>query len=172
MNILYPGCVIPTSVLRSVHKIAKSHYQPRYALPSVCSHGTSRHPLDEYWWNLILRIFRKYVYKIQVSLKSGKHNGCFTRRHVHIYIYAHIYIYITEFFLEWEMFRQKKKIVPFMRRCGKAEDGQTGHRWQWYGAGSSCRISKARLQTYAVGSKRFRPDIQKPRQMENAARDI
>ena len=26
--------------------------------------------------------------------------------------------------------------------------------------------------TYAVGSKGFRPDIQKPRQMENAVRDI
>ena len=26
--------------------------------------------------------------------------------------------------------------------------------------------------TYVVGSKSFRPDIQKPRQMENAARDI
>ena len=25
---------------------------------------------------------------------------------------------------------------------------------------------------YVVGSKRFRPDIQKPRQMENAVRDI
>ena len=30
----------------------------------------------------------------------------------------------------------------------------------------------ALLCTYAVGSKSFRPDIQKPRQMENAVRDI
>ena len=29
-----------------------------------------------------------------------------------------------------------------------------------------------KLSTYVVGSKRFRPDIQKPRQMENAVRDI
>ena len=28
------------------------------------------------------------------------------------------------------------------------------------------------LVSYAVGSKSFRPDIQKPRQMENAVRDI
>ena len=27
-------------------------------------------------------------------------------------------------------------------------------------------------ETYVVGSKSFRPDIQKPRQMENAVRDI
>ena len=29
-----------------------------------------------------------------------------------------------------------------------------------------------RSATYAVGSKSFRPDIQKPRQMENAVRDV
>ena len=28
------------------------------------------------------------------------------------------------------------------------------------------------MMKYAVGSKSFRPDIQKPRQMENAVRDI
>ena len=28
------------------------------------------------------------------------------------------------------------------------------------------------MARYAVGSKSFRPDIQKPRQMENAVRDI
>ena len=28
------------------------------------------------------------------------------------------------------------------------------------------------VPTYVVGSKRFRPDVQKPRQMENAVRDI
>ena len=28
------------------------------------------------------------------------------------------------------------------------------------------------IHTYVVGSKSFRPDIQKPRQMENAVRDI
>ena len=27
-------------------------------------------------------------------------------------------------------------------------------------------------KTYVVGSKSFRPDVQKPRQMENAVRDI
>ena len=30
----------------------------------------------------------------------------------------------------------------------------------------------AKVLTYVVGSKSFRPDIQKPRQMENAVRDI
>ena len=31
---------------------------------------------------------------------------------------------------------------------------------------------KAVIDYYVVGSKSFRPDIQKPRQMENAVRDI
>ena len=31
---------------------------------------------------------------------------------------------------------------------------------------------QCRLDNYVVGSKSFRPDIQKPRQMENAMRDI
>ena len=31
---------------------------------------------------------------------------------------------------------------------------------------------KKEANKYAVGSKSFRPDIQKPRQMENAVRDI
>ena len=33
-------------------------------------------------------------------------------------------------------------------------------------------VDKKNLFIYVVGSKRFRPDIQKPRQMENAVRDI
>ena len=36
---------------------------------------------------------------------------------------------------------------------------------------SSAEI-EGRVELYAVGSKSFRPDIQKPRQMENAVRDI
>ena len=33
------------------------------------------------------------------------------------------------------------------------------------------RVSKIAESDYVVGSKSFRPDIQKPRQMENAVRD-
>ena len=39
------------------------------------------------------------------------------------------------------------------------------------GVGHIARIWESR-DTYVVGSKSFRPDIQKPRQMENAVRDI
>ena len=37
------------------------------------------------------------------------------------------------------------------------------------GQGVGCGLS---ILKYVVGSKSFRPDIQKPRQMENAVRDI
>ena len=33
-------------------------------------------------------------------------------------------------------------------------------------------IGKQNIRRYVVGSKSFRPDIQKPRQLENAVRDI
>jgi len=44
-----------------------------------------------------LRIFRKYVEKTQVSLKSENNIGYFTRRT--------IYIHDAELFLEWAMFQ-------------------------------------------------------------------
>jgi hypothetical protein len=55
---------------------------------SVCLHGTTRLPMDEFSWNLILGIFRKYFEKIQVSLKSDKNNGYFTWKP--LYIFDHI----------------------------------------------------------------------------------
>jgi hypothetical protein len=48
---------------------------------------------------LYLRLFRKYVEKIQVVLKSDKNDGYFT--------FSHLWQYVAEFFLEWEMFQIK-----------------------------------------------------------------
>jgi hypothetical protein len=42
---------------------------------SVCPHGTTRLPVDEFWWNFIFQLFLKSVGKIQVLLKSDKNNG-------------------------------------------------------------------------------------------------
>jgi hypothetical protein len=39
-------------------------------------------------------------------------------------------------------------------------------------ASGSILDSKTTHRRYVVGSKSFRPDVQKPRQMENAVRDI
>ena len=52
-----------------------------------------------------LSIFRKSVQKIQVSLQSDEINWYFTWRPM----YVHFCPYLAQFFLEWKMFRQKKK---------------------------------------------------------------
>jgi hypothetical protein len=69
--------------------------------PSICPHGTTRHPLDGFWWNLTFEGFRKSVEKKQVSLKSGKNNGYLTW--IPIYIFDHISLSS----LEWTMFLTK-----------------------------------------------------------------
>jgi hypothetical protein len=43
--------------------------------PSVCPQGTTQLSLEGFLWNLIFRIFRKSVGKIQVWLKPDKDNG-------------------------------------------------------------------------------------------------
>jgi hypothetical protein len=54
--------------------------------PSVRPHGTSRLPPNGFSWNLIFReYFEKSVEKIQVSLRSDKNNGYFTRRSGSVY---------------------------------------------------------------------------------------
>jgi len=85
---------------RRVCKIAKSDYS---SCPSVRSptlelgfHGAD---FLEIWY---LRIFRKSVEKIQVSLISDKNKGYFTWRPMNIF--GHISL---SSFLEWEMFQRK-----------------------------------------------------------------
>ena len=75
---------------RRVRKIVKSYYYLRHVRhPSVClsvrPHGTTRLPLDGFWWNLIFEFCRKYIEKIQVSLKFDKNNGYVTWRRFHVY---------------------------------------------------------------------------------------
>ena len=54
----------------------------------------------EYHEILNLRIFRKYVEKPQVSLKSDKNNEYL----LHIYTNIYFLSYLVQFYLEWEMF--------------------------------------------------------------------
>ena len=71
---------------RRICKIAKIDYQlhvrPSVRMEQLGSHWTDYHEI----WHL--SIFRKYVEKIQVSLKSDKNKGYFTWRP--IYIFDHI----------------------------------------------------------------------------------
>ena len=65
---------------RRVRKIAKSDYHLRHVCLSVSTFaGCILMKLDIY------AFFRRSVEKIQVSLKSDKNNGYFTRRRFHIY---------------------------------------------------------------------------------------
>ena len=90
-------------VFRRVRKIAKSDYKLRRVClsicSSVCSHGSTRLPLEDFYEIWYLSIFRKAVKKIQVSLKSDKKNGYLTWRPLYILSY------LAQFILEWEMFQ-------------------------------------------------------------------
>jgi hypothetical protein len=58
---------------RSLYKIAKSDYYVSSFLsvrPSVCLHGTTLLPLEEFWWNLIFGFFRKSVQKNSSFIKK------------------------------------------------------------------------------------------------------
>ena len=59
--------------------------------------GSHSKDFHEIWH---LRIFRKFVEKIKVSLKSSKNNRYLTRRPIHIFL-----SYLVDFFLEWEIFQ-------------------------------------------------------------------
>ena len=59
--------------------------RPPVFMEQLGSHWTDFH---EIWY---LSIFRKFVEKIKVSLKSDKNKGYFTWRPIHIYIYIYIY---------------------------------------------------------------------------------
>jgi len=80
-DILYHCAIIFSRFYPDCEKLllASSYLSVR---PSV---RITRLPLDGLKWNLILRIFRKSVQKIHVSLKSDKNNGYFTWRPTHVY---------------------------------------------------------------------------------------
>jgi len=91
-----------------------------------------------------MRIFRKSVQKIHVSLKPDENKRYFTWRPKYIYTIPRSFTLImrniadkscrenqnTHFVLRKIFF---KKIVPFMRKCGKILYSEVRHRWQ-YGA--------------------------------------
>jgi hypothetical protein len=123
---------------------AKSDYQ-FHVRPSVCLYGTTRLPLDEFHEIWYLNIFRKFVQKIKVSLKSGKNNGYFAWKPIHIFYHTWLNFLRmrtvsdnrcrddkTHFFVQLFSLSLSKTVL-FMRQCGKTLYSRTGHRWQ-YGA--------------------------------------
>jgi len=85
-------------LFRHVREISKDDYYLRHVCSSVCME------LGSHWTDFrkicYMCIFRKSVEKIQVSWKSKRNNGYFTRRSICIFDCAHL-------FLEWQMFRTK-----------------------------------------------------------------
>jgi hypothetical protein len=79
--------IIYKRIFRRVSKIAESdcslrHLSSLYLSVRVEQLGCQRTDFCEIWY---LYIFRKYVEKIQISLKCDKNNGYFTWRPVYIY---------------------------------------------------------------------------------------
>jgi hypothetical protein len=56
--------------------------------PFVCTHETTRLPLDGFLWSFIFEYFSEICQRIQVSSKSDKNDGYFTWRPT--YIFDHI----------------------------------------------------------------------------------
>ena len=113
------------TIFRRVRKIVKSDYQLRRVCLSVsmqqlCSRWKDFHEI------LYFGIFRKYVDKIQVSLKSDKNNGPFTLRPIYILIISRSFL-LRMRNVSYESCRENQnthfwsivfffsKIVPFVR---------------------------------------------------------
>jgi len=75
--------------------VMSDHLSVRVSMERPGSHWTDFH---EIWY---LRIFRKAVKKIQVSLKSVKNNWYFTWRAIRIFL-SHLF----HFFIGWEAFQK------------------------------------------------------------------
>ena len=73
-------------------------------------------------------------------------------------IKSHI-LYLITFFPKWCLLRDNVK------RSGTAGQNTDDYTMQIF-------VFLGYYAEYVVGSKSFRPDVQKPRQMENAVRDI
>jgi hypothetical protein len=101
-------------VFRCVRKIAKSDYWPRHVSLSVRKEQLGSHRTD--FHIRYLRILRKAVQEIQVSLKPDKNKGYFTRL-----------LILTA----WCRVLLLSKIEPFMRYRGKILYSPEGHRWRY-----------------------------------------
>jgi len=128
------GLFSSPAFFRSVSKIAASGCYFRRVCLSVCPHGPSRLPLDEFSCNVLFEdIFFKSVEKIQVLLKSDKNNKFSIWRPMYLHIW-----YLAEFLVEWEkfqnrvaekikiqfLFRKLCHIWDNMEKYGTAEQGQ------------------------------------------------
>jgi hypothetical protein len=89
-----------TFILRHVCKIAKSDYWLYHVHLSVHTHGTTRLPLDRFWWNLIFELF------LQICQQNSSFIKIQQLQHVlYVKMLSHLWQYLNDFFLEWETFK-------------------------------------------------------------------
>ena len=93
--------LLSSALLRHIRKIAKSGYSLRHVHPSVRMEQLGSHwaNFHEIW---CMRIFWKFIEKIQVSLQSDKNNRYFIWRPLYLHLR-----YLAHFFLEWNIFPTK-----------------------------------------------------------------
>jgi hypothetical protein len=66
---------------------------------SVSPHGTTRLPLDGFWWNLIFELFSKLFHENSSFIKIRQE-----QRVLYMKTFSHLWQYLAKFFLEWEIF--------------------------------------------------------------------
>jgi hypothetical protein len=116
------------------------------------SHWTDFHE------NVYLRIFRKFVEKIQVSLKTDKNTRYFIWRPIYMFL-----SYLSHFFLYWELFQTYiekiktnilcsvtifKNHVSYEKTKKKPLYSGAGHRWQYDAL--ALHAGNLRLQTHTL----------------------
>jgi hypothetical protein len=74
--------------------------RPSVLMEQLGSHWADFHEI------LYMITFRKFIEKIQVSLKSDKNNGTVLYKTPDIHLCIYVWSYLAQF-LEWEMFQTK-----------------------------------------------------------------
>ena len=69
---------------------------------SVRPHGTTRLPLDGYWWNMMFELFPRLCLEDSSFIEI-----CYELRVVYINAFSRLWQYRAEFILEWEIFHTK-----------------------------------------------------------------
>ena len=81
--------------------------------PSARPHGTTRLPVDGFWWNLIFEIFSTICSEKSSFTKIRPEKGV-----PYVKTFSHLWQYISEFFLKWEKFLEnscrEKENINFM----------------------------------------------------------
>ena len=114
-----------TKFLGALAKLRKAIISFFLCLPDVRPHGITRFQYGDFHEILYTCIFRKFVEKIQVSLKSDTNNGYVTWKPKYIFENSNTNFMFNNFFLNLAVYDLMLKHMY----------SQRGHRWQQSTAG-------------------------------------